>query len=160
MTAWRQVGALIGLRWRLVRSLPVKLGLLTVLAGVPLLAWAIVAGSSSVQPEAYAAAITAASAAYLGFGMLALIAPLTAGGGTELLPPDHSFGLGVAVKTRLGGGIEPGSVGSYGWSGAAGTAFFVDPQEALFAVLMAQAPGQLDELRELFRQMVYAAIDD
>ena len=101
MTAWRQVGALIGLRWRLVRSLPVKLGLLTVLAGVPLLAWAIVAGSSSVQPEAYAAAITAASAAYLGFGMLALIAPLTAGGGTELLPPDQLVAYPVRPSTQF-----------------------------------------------------------
>ena len=80
--------------------------------------------------------------------------------GADLLPPDHSFGLGVAVKTRLGGGIEPGSVGSYGWSGSAGTAFFVDPQEDMFAILMTQAPGQFDEVRELFRQLVYAAVDD
>ena len=78
----------------------------------------------------------------------------------DVLPCGHGFGLGFAVKTDVGMHTEPGSVGSYGWSGAAGTAFFVDPQEALFAVLMAQAPGQLDELRELFRQMVYAAIDD
>jgi len=78
----------------------------------------------------------------------------------DVLPPDHSFGLGFAVKTQLGGGVEPGSVGSYGWSGSAGTAFFVDPQESLFAILMTQAPGQFDEVRELFRQLVYAAIDD
>ena len=78
----------------------------------------------------------------------------------DVLPPDHGFGLGFAVKTRLGGGVEPGSVGSYGWSGSAGTAFFVDPQEQLFAILMTQAPGQFDEVRELFRQLVYAAIDD
>jgi CubicO group peptidase (beta-lactamase class C family) len=78
----------------------------------------------------------------------------------DALPPDHSFGLGFAVKTQLGGGVEPGSVGSYGWSGSAGTAFFVDPQEQMFAILMTQAPGQFDEVRELFRQLVYAAIDD
>lgn len=78
----------------------------------------------------------------------------------DALPPDHGFGLGFAVKTRLGGGVEPGSVGSYGWSGSAGTAFFVDPQENMFAILMTQAPGQFDEVRELFRQLVYAAIDD
>ena len=78
----------------------------------------------------------------------------------DVLPRGHGFGLGFAVKTDVGMHTEPGSVGSYGWSGAAGTAFFVDPQEALFAILMVQAPGQLDELRELFRQMVYAAIDD
>ena len=77
----------------------------------------------------------------------------------DLLPVGQGFGLGVAVKTQLGMGTEPGSVGTYGWSGAGGTAFFVDPQESLFALVMAQAPGQLDEVRELFRQLVYAAID-
>jgi CubicO group peptidase (beta-lactamase class C family) len=78
----------------------------------------------------------------------------------NVLPVDHSFGLGFAVKTHLGGGVEPGSVGSYGWSGTAGTAFFVDPKEKMFAILLTQAPGQFDEVRELFRQLVYAAIDD
>ncbi len=78
----------------------------------------------------------------------------------DLLPPGHGFGLGMAVKTAIGEHTEPGSIGTYGWSGAAGTAFFVDPQEAMFAMVMVQAPGQLDEVRELFRQLVYAAIDD
>ena len=77
----------------------------------------------------------------------------------DVLPVGHGFGLGVAVKTHLGMGTELGSVGTYGWSGAGGTAFFVDPREALFALVMVQAPGQLDEVRELFRQLVYAAID-
>ena len=78
----------------------------------------------------------------------------------DLLPPDHGFGLGFAVKTALGEHTEPGSVGSYGWSGAAGTAFFVDPPERMFAIVMTQSPGLLDDVRELFRQAVYAAIDD
>ena len=77
----------------------------------------------------------------------------------ELLPPDHGFGLGFAVKTALGGHTGPGSVGSYGWSGAAGTAFFVDPAEAMFALILTQAPGLLDDVSELFRQGVYAAIE-
>ena len=78
----------------------------------------------------------------------------------DVLPHGHGFGLGFAVKTALGEHTEPGSIGSYGWSGAAGTAFFVDPQEQMFAIIMVQAPGQFDEVRELFRQLVYAAIDD
>lgn len=77
----------------------------------------------------------------------------------DLLPRDHGFGLGFAVKTAPGGHSEPGSVGSYGWSGAAGTAFFVDPSEAMFALILTQAPGLLDDVRELFRQGVYAAIE-
>ena len=78
----------------------------------------------------------------------------------DTLPPGHGFGLGFAVKTALGEHTEPGSVGAYGWSGAAGTAFFVDPAEQMYALLMVQAPHLLDEGRELFRQLVYAAIDD
>ena len=78
----------------------------------------------------------------------------------DLLPPGHGFGLGFAVKTALGEHTEPGSIGSYGWSGAAGTAFFVDPTEDMFALILVQAPDQLDDVRELFRQLVYAAIDD
>ena len=78
----------------------------------------------------------------------------------DVLPPGHGFGLGFAVKTDLGMHTEPGSVGTYGWSGAAGTAFFVDPKESMFAMIMVQAPGQLDEVRELFRQLVYAAVDE
>ena len=77
----------------------------------------------------------------------------------DLLPPGHGFGLGFAVKTAVGGHTEPGSIGSYGWSGAAGTAFFVDPAESMFAIVMTQAPGLLDEVREVFRQTVYAALD-
>ena len=77
----------------------------------------------------------------------------------DLLPPGHGFGLGFAVKTALGEHTEPGSVGSYGWSGAAGTAFFVDPAERMFAIILTQAPGLLDDVRELFRQAVYAAIE-
>ena len=77
----------------------------------------------------------------------------------DLLPPGHGFGLGFAVKTALGEHTEPGSVGSYGWSGAAGTAFFVDPAESMFAIVLTQAPGLLDDVRELFRQVVYAALD-
>jgi CubicO group peptidase (beta-lactamase class C family) len=79
---------------------------------------------------------------------------------SELLPPGHGFGLGFAV--RLGSGIAavPGSPGTYGWGGAAGTVFFVDPREDLFALMMIQAPGQREEFQQLFRNMVYAAIDD
>lgn len=77
-----------------------------------------------------------------------------------ILPAGHGFGLGVAVMTAVGEHSEPGSIGSYGWSGAAGTAFFVDPAEQLFALIMIQAPSLLDDVREMFRQLVYAAIDD
>jgi len=54
----------------------------------------------------------------------------------------------------------PGSVGAFGWSGAAGTLFIVDPAQQLTAVLMVQALGQAEEVRALFQSLVYAALDD
>jgi CubicO group peptidase (beta-lactamase class C family) len=42
----------------------------------------------------------------------------------------------------------------------AGTTFWVDPVERLFAVLMIQAPMQREHYRVLFRDLVYAAVAD
>ena len=81
-------------------------------------------------------------------------------GAPDLLPPGHGFGLGFAVRTHAGMAPFPGSVGNYYWSGAAGTSFWVDPAERLFAVLMIQAPQQREHYRVLFRDMVYAALAD
>lgn len=79
----------------------------------------------------------------------------TAGG---ILPPGYGFGLGVAVRRATGVATAPGSAGTYSWSGMAGTFFFVDPREELFAILLTQAPGQLAYLCELFPALVYAAL--
>lgn len=76
------------------------------------------------------------------------------------LPPGHGFGLGFAVRTHPGLAPLPGAVGSFFWGGIAGTTFWVDPARELFACMMVQAPMQRDELRMLFRTMVYAALDD
>jgi CubicO group peptidase (beta-lactamase class C family) len=81
-------------------------------------------------------------------------------GSPDLLPPGHGFGLGFAVRTSPGMAPFPGSVGSYYWGGAAGTTFWVDPTERLFAVLMVQAPVQREHYRVLFRDLVYAAVTD
>ena len=81
-------------------------------------------------------------------------------GPADLLPPGHGFGLGFAVRTQPGMSPFPGSVGNYYWGGAAGTTFWVDPTERLYAVLMIQAPVQREHYRVLFRDMVYAAVAD
>lgn len=80
--------------------------------------------------------------------------------GSDLLPPGHGFGLGFAVRTQPGLAPFPGSIGNYYWGGLAGTTFWVDPVERLFAVLMIQAPMQRDVYRVLFRDLVYAAVTD
>jgi CubicO group peptidase (beta-lactamase class C family) len=84
----------------------------------------------------------------------------TIAGAADLLPPGHGFGLGFAVRTHAGMAPFPGSVGNYYWGGAAGTTFWVDPAERLYAVLMVQAPLQREHYRILFRDMVYAALAD
>ena len=73
--------------------------------------------------------------------------------------PGHSFGLGFAVRTHEGMAPFAGSVGQYFWSGIGGTFFWIDPREELFAVFMAQGPGQREYLRTLVRSLVYAAVE-
>ena len=80
------------------------------------------------------------------------------GASRDLLPAGHGFGLGFAVRMAAGEASVPGSVGSYFWGGMAGTTFFVDPTEDLFAILMLQAPNQREYYRMLFRNLVYATL--
>ena len=77
-----------------------------------------------------------------------------------LVPPGHGFGLGFAVRRELGLAHIPGSVGSYYWGGIAGTTFWVDPEQDMFALMMIQAPNQRDYYRPMFRNLVYAALVD
>jgi len=86
------------------------------------------------------------------------LGPIT--GAPDLLLPGYGFGLGFAIRLQPGICHVPGSVGQYFWGGLAGTTFWVDPAEQLFAIMMIQAPGQRDYFRTLFRDLVYAAFDD
>lgn len=82
------------------------------------------------------------------------------GSSTAVLPPGHGFGLGFAVRLEAGLASAPGSKGLYYWGGIAGTTFFVDPAQELFALMMIQAPNQREYYRPLFRSLVYAALLD
>ncbi len=75
-----------------------------------------------------------------------------------LLWPGHGFGLGFCVRTEPGLAPTAGSVGEYFWGGVAGTAFWISPRDALFAILMVQAPEYREYFRVLFRNLVNAAI--
>ena len=55
--------------------------------------------------------------------------------------PGEGFGLAVRVVTDPAARRAWISKGSFGWSGAAGTHFWVDPQEEIVAILMVQAPA-------------------
>jgi CubicO group peptidase (beta-lactamase class C family) len=76
-----------------------------------------------------------------------------------LVSPGHSFGLGFSVRTQQGVAPFLGSVGQFFWSGMAGTFFWIDPKEDLFAVLMMQGPGQREYVRSMVRNLVYAAVE-
>jgi CubicO group peptidase (beta-lactamase class C family) len=67
------------------------------------------------------------------------------------------FGLGFRIRGSGSGSLLFGSVGEFGWAGAAETMFFVDPIEEFYVVFMAQ---NLDQpgASALFKQMVYSAL--
>jgi len=70
------------------------------------------------------------------------------------------FGLGFAVvedPTRTG---VIGSVGEYYWGGAAGTIFWIDPEEDLAAVVMIQHMNVQVPLRSQFKTLTYSALTD
>ena len=78
---------------------------------------------------------------------------------SPLMPAGHGFGLGFAVRTDAGMAPFHGSVGQFFWSGMAGTFFYIDPAEEMFAVFMMQGPGQREYLRSVLRSLVYAAVE-
>jgi CubicO group peptidase (beta-lactamase class C family) len=78
---------------------------------------------------------------------------------SPLMPPGHGFGLGFAVRTHDGLAPFPGSSGEFFWSGMAGTFFWIDPKEDLFAVFMMQGPGQRQYIRTMLRNLVAAAVE-
>jgi CubicO group peptidase (beta-lactamase class C family) len=80
--------------------------------------------------------------------------------GPYYLPgPGFGFGLGFAVRTDAGVAPYEGSVGEMNWSGAGGTAFWVDRQENMFVVFMAQTIAERSRLRITLRNLVYGAFE-
>lgn len=69
------------------------------------------------------------------------------------------FGLGFAVTTDVARTGLAGSPGEYGWSGAASTAFWIDPVEDLCVVFLTQfMPSSTYPIRRELRTMVNAAL--
>jgi CubicO group peptidase (beta-lactamase class C family) len=79
-----------------------------------------------------------------------------AGGGTAL---GEGYGLGVRVVIDPAKAGNLTSAGTFGWSGAAGTHFFVDRKEQLFAIFMIQRQGPgAGGMSAEFETLVYQAI--
>ena len=52
----------------------------------------------------------------------------------DSIAPNCGFGFGMFVRKSIGSSFTPGSAGTFGWAGAAGTWFFIDPKEELFGL--------------------------
>jgi CubicO group peptidase (beta-lactamase class C family) len=67
------------------------------------------------------------------------------------------FGLGFAVRTST----PPNTswpLGEYRWDGAAGTFFFIDPKDDLFAVFMVQTPSERGRIQLALKTLIYQAL--
>jgi CubicO group peptidase (beta-lactamase class C family) len=74
-------------------------------------------------------------------------------------PRGLGFGYGFETHDRYGiSGME--SVGSFGWGGAYGTYYRVDPQERLVTVLMIQLLPNSTDLTDKFKASIYQALID
>nr|VFJ52029.1 MAG: CubicO group peptidase, beta-lactamase class C family [Candidatus Kentron sp. FW]VFJ70547.1 MAG: CubicO group peptidase, beta-lactamase class C family [Candidatus Kentron sp. FW] len=73
----------------------------------------------------------------------------------------HGYGFGLGSRTMMDVGMVgiPGSVGEFGWAGAASTYYWVDPVEQLVGVFMTQYQGP-EEPDKDFRTLTYQAISD
>jgi CubicO group peptidase (beta-lactamase class C family) len=80
-------------------------------------------------------------------------AALAAGG----VGPGVGYGLGVSVLMNPAENGNLGSVGEFGWSGAASTHVLIDPKEDLVAIYCTQLMGDLS-MRDDFVTMFYQAI--
>ena len=93
-----------------------------------------------------------------------LLSPKT----VELMTTNHlaslkdanlGFGLGFSILRDERDLTEIGSVGAFGWGGFFFTQFFIDPQEEMVGVFMAQLhPSGGLKLQGRFKALVYQAI--
>lgn len=73
--------------------------------------------------------------------------------------PGKGFGFGFAVVDDLADTKSLGSEGTFYWSGAYCTYFFIDPKEELVAVFMTQFNPYSSYYENKFRQMIYQTIE-
>ena len=74
--------------------------------------------------------------------------------------PGRGFGLGFDVVMDAAQTGVVNSDGNYGWSGAAATNFWVDPQEQLVGIIMTQLMDNMLPFQQDFRALTYQALID
>lgn len=86
----------------------------------------------------------------------ASLLPLEIGG----LPlSGYGFGLGSRVALDVAATAAPGSIGEFGWAGAAKTHYWVDPEEEVVGLFMTQSLMSFDAPELAMRAVVYAALE-
>ncbi|HEX5369704.1 MAG TPA: serine hydrolase domain-containing protein [Dehalococcoidia bacterium] len=87
------------------------------------------------------------------------MAAMSNAGYSEVARYGQGFGLGFSVLLNPVEAATLGTPGEYGWGGAAGTVFFVNPAEDLFVVFLTQLMAA-QFVRRPLRVMTYASIID
>jgi CubicO group peptidase (beta-lactamase class C family) len=75
-------------------------------------------------------------------------------------PAATGYGLGVSVTIDTAALGRPGSIGTFGWSGAATTTFSVNPAEDMVIVIMAQVLPNDADLMQKVETLVHQALVD
>jgi hypothetical protein len=96
-----QVAPLIALRWRMVRSARARRGGAILLGFIPLLCVAAGVGGALTPHADNFDVLLLAPTAYLSVALLTFLAPLIAGGGHELFPPDQLDAYPVTARTQF-----------------------------------------------------------
>ena len=80
--------------------------------------------------------------------------------GTMYSNGNFGFGLGFEITEHVGRSGRPGSVGEFGWGGAYGTKYWVDPEEKLVVVYMTQLMPQTGiDVTDRLRALLYGSIE-
>lgn len=74
---------------------------------------------------------------------------------------DDKFGLGFQIVTEKSSGRAPAQVGTFGWGGAFGTSYWVDPKEKMVLLIYRQMQARThNEVIEKFRALAYGAMNE
>lgn len=95
-----QLRALVGLRWRMVRSPKVRIGLILLACFAAYMIVSAVSAGQIAPRTAFADHIRLLTPTlFLLFAVLAIVTPLTSGGGNELFPPDQLSAYPITPRT-------------------------------------------------------------
>jgi len=72
--------------------------------------------------------------------------------------PGYGFGLGSRVLMNVAESGMPGSVGEFGWAGAAKTYYWIDPQDQLIGILLSQYMVCFDLPEKDLQVLTYQAV--